>query len=381
MSHNRGRDYALLTYLAAMLLGACSSEPSKPASDADDEPTAGSSGAAAGGAGGAAVDAKARCRLPDGWPTRDSVLSMAEPLPDTGDIDQLIMTSLGLHWFGDVGKVLYRLGADGNPMPMAMTDNAGFTELEASDSAVVWLWGSSVWALLLEAGAAPAEIGTDISLTGNPLLVDETHVYFEPAFGTPGFTRIPLVGGAPEKVPTDIAARDVIAVHDGYAYYREPDSFTGDLLMRAPLDGGPVEQVDDSLGFLASPEIVFDGNVMYVSTTRLARIDLGSPNSATIVLLLAAARNQGVNNGLTRLVLDGDRLVYADVQGTVGWVTTDGTECANILVDPDQGSEVAGPPIDLALDDEYLYLLVFSKSASGSTTGSLRRIARSSVGL
>ena len=335
---------------------------------------AGGSGGAAGG--GTALNAKARCRLPEGWPTLDSVLSMAEPLPDTGDVDHMVMTSRGLHWLGGVGKALYRLGADGSPMRVAMTDVGGFAQLEASDSAVVWLWDSSVWALSLDVGAAPAEIGTDISLAGNPLLVDDTHVYYEPAFGTLGFTQIPLVGGAPKKMRTDI--RDVVAVHDGYAYYKDPDSFTGDLLMRAALDGGALEQVDDSVGFLYSPHILFDGNVMYVSTTKISRVDLGNPNSATGVLVLAPAPEQGLKNMLTSMVLDRDRLVYADGNGTVGWVTTDGTQCANILVDPDQGTEVVGPPIEIALDDAYLYLLVFS---GPSATGSLHRIARSSVGL
>jgi hypothetical protein len=323
------------------------------------------------------VDAKARCRLPAGWPTLASVLSKAESLPDTGDVEHMVMTSRGLHWLGDISAKLYRLGSDGKPMLVAMTDVARFPELEASDSAVVWLWGGSLWALSLDAGAAPAEIGTNISLAGNPIMVDDTHVYFEPAFVTPpGLAQIPLAGGATKKVP--ILARDVFAVHDGYAYYKDPDSFLGDLVMRAPLDGGAVEQVDMSLGFIHSPQVLFDGNVMYVSTTKLSRLELGKPNSATNLLVLAPAPQQGTDNWLTSLVLDGNRLVYADGNGTVGWVTTDGTQCANILVDPDQGTGVPGWPIEIALDDEYLYLLVFS---APDGRGGLHRIARSSVGL
>lgn len=310
-----------------------------------------------------------------GWPTPDSVLSMAEALPDTGDVERMVMTSRGLYWLGDVGQKLYRLGTDGKPVLVAMTDAFGSTELEASNSAVVWLWGGSLWALSLADGAAPVEIGTNINITGNPLLLDDTNAYFEPAFAASGgLVQIPLAGGAPKKVP--IVASDVIAVHDGYAYYRQPDTFISDLAMRAPLTGGAAEQVDNSLGMLYSPHFAFDGKIIYVSTTRLNRLDLAKPNSSTSLLVLPQAPQQGGENALRSMVLDQDRLVYSDWFGTVGWVTTDGSQCANVLVDPERGD--TGWLFEIALDSENLYLLVQSPT---DRKGRLHRIARSKVGL
>jgi hypothetical protein len=301
---------------------------------------------------------------------------MAEAVPETGEVTDLITTPLGLHWLGKGGSALYRLGSDGNPVLVTMTAELGFTRLTASDTALVWLWNTSVWQLLLKAGAAPAKLATGVSLAGRPIFVDEAHVYYEPAFGAIGLTRIALAGGDPEKVPT--AARGVVAVHDGYAYYKDSDSF-GEFVMRTRVDGGAPEQVTKTIGFLDSPRIVFEGNVMYISTSSLVyRVEIGNPKSASGVYGLAPARDAGIDNGLWRMVLDGHRLVFADLNGTVGWASTDGTQCGNILVNPNQGAGIPGPPIDIALDHEYLYLLVFSGS---SYHGSLYRVARSKVGL
>lgn len=380
MRSHRARDNSLSVFGVALLLGACNSEAAPPASysagsggEAGAAAGAGGSAGSAGAAGGSA-NAKPRCDLPKGWPTLESVLSLAEPLPDTGDVGHMVMTSRGLHWLAD--KALYRLGTDAKPVLVAMTDDGLFAQLDASSSAVVWLWGSSIWALSLDANATPRELWTEVSVAGDPILVDETNVYFDQAFGSNyGFWQIPLAGGTPKKVP--IVAQDVFAVHDGYGYYKQSDSITGDLLMRAPLAGGTAEQVAKGFGFLWSPRVLFDANVMYVATDTIGRVEVGKPDSKSIVFHLAPSPDQGVDNSLTSMVLDGDRLVYADQYGTVGWVTTDGAQCANILVDPSQGKDVPGWPIEVALDDKYLYMLVFDTSSHGS----LHRIARSKVGL
>lgn len=369
-----------------MLLSACGSDAPAPTTysagtgGAAGEVQAAGTGGAAGAAGAAGrsttLTAKERCRYPSGWPTLDSVLSMAEPLPDTGDVGLMVMTSRGLHWLADEG--LYRLEADGKATQLATTERGMFPKLVASSSAVVWLWDDTLWALSLTAGATPAQLATKVNLTSSELLVDETHAYFEPAFTTPGgLTRIPLVGGPAEKVPT--YANEVFAVHDGYAYYRDSGSISSQYLMRAKLTGGEGVLVDNQVGLLYSPKVQFDGSsVMYISTTEITRIDLEKPNSGTPLFWLSPAPSQGGDNYLTSMVLDGDRIVYADGNGTVGWVTTDGTQCENILIVPDQGKDVPGWPIEITLDAQYLYLLVFTGNTS---EGALHRIARSKVGL
>ncbi|HET8940224.1 MAG TPA: hypothetical protein VFN67_42575 [Polyangiales bacterium] len=115
-----------------------------------------------------------------------------------------------------------------------------------------------------------------------------------------------------------------------------------------------------------------------VATASIYGIDVGTANSWTHVFSLAPFPQQGADNYLTSLALTGERLVYADGLGTVGWVTTSGSQCANIMVDPDKGRASPGGPPKVAVDDEHLYLLV---SSGPSGAGSLHRIARAKVGL
>jgi len=332
--------------------------------------SAGSGGAGSSGSGGGGAIVPARgCPLTA--PKRAELGSKLEPISAAVGVRAVHMTAKGLFWTTD--NRIYQLESGGTALQVAECDsgvNVVPNLLTSNATQLAWHGSSNgmlgVWAVPLDGGLPNMlTMVTATDLFVEALALDETHAYFGGSVSN-GLRQAPLAEGPMSTQLARPFGLSALTVDGGFAYYVED---LGESVMRVAVDGGMPETVSPELGMIQT--IVIDPSAIYVTTLHsIYRVERGQPSGAKV--LLALARPTSADNSVTRLLDDGERLVFTDQLENIGWVTKDGESCGYIVSEAKK--EVAVPRSDIALDAQYLYVTDWP-------TRSLSRIKRSDIGL
>lgn len=373
------RGWGLLCVLGLVCLNACGDDDessSKPdaGADASHEGESGSSGSksagsgGSGGTGGSGTVVPARgCPLKA--PTRAELGSKLEPITSAAGARALHMTAKGLFWTTFKGKGIYQLQSDGSAAQVAQ-DDALPKLLTSNATQLAWLGSSQnmfgIWTMPLDGGSSsmPTRV-TATNIFVEALALDEAQAYFGGS-ASDGLVKVPLAGGTTATKLAQPFGVNALAVDGGFAYYVES---LGESVMRVAVAGGTPESASRKIGMIA--QVVIDDSAIYATTLlSIYRIERGDPTAVKV--LMPIAHPTSGDSGVTRLLDDGERLVFADQLENIGWVSKDGKTCGYIVTEGK--TQLAGARSDIALDAKYLYV-------TDATTETLSRIKREDIGL
>lgn len=322
---------------------------------------AGSGAGTGSGAGSGAAGMIGNCRSTGA--TREELAGMLEPLGMITSIPALTGTSAGVYF---VTQGVRRVAADGTLETVVMGEAGG--PLASNSSTLAWFGTSND-----EHGVLTVPLG---STGGTPTLVapapgssevlvlDEANAYFGGTASYP-LSRAPLPSGEPVELANPFGVQD-LRVDGDFVYFAEN---LGDHLLRVPIAGGGTpEQVTDVGGLVHT--FVMDATHFYIADNySIARVQRS--DRARELLVRFKQASSSITNSIKELVVDGDRLVFADRLDNIGWTMKDGSDCAYFATSSLSESP-ATYPTEIALDQQYLYVF---------TERMLHRVARSAVGL
>lgn len=323
----------------------------------------GTAGAAGNAADAGPINPALGC--PRSGPTRAELGSKLELMPAVARVNEVLVTTQGLHWLNADG--VYRLGSDGSSALLVAESNFPHA-LAATDIVLAWSGGvgdvGGIWTLPLGVDAFEPVLVTEIDIDfSQRIVLDDRFVYL----GVDGIQRVPLAGGEPMLLADLFLQATDMQLDGGFLYYAES---LESAVSRVPVEGGEPTLVTPEAGLVH--HFLLDETAIYVAdTVGIRRTERNDPTSDKLLLRHASTPSR-IGNSLTRVLSDGDRLVFADRLDNVGWVTKDGSTCGYIIA---EFLEVgAAERLDIALDATHLYIIDVKAS-------SLYRIRRTDVGL
>lgn len=284
--------------------------------------------------------------------------------------------SWSLNWT-QTGTIM-KVGLDGGSAVTIATLQAQPMSVAVNDSDVFWLTGSYEWNAkkLSRDGGTPIILATSQpnGTTGMGIALDARNLYWVSNYGSADsdIYAVPIDGGARISVWDVGGSRQAayVAVDATHVYWTEYTS--GDAVRRVPLDGGAPQRL--ALGLGAGGIAVDATHVYWAENHRLAGSGIfvrRVPKGGGVVQTLYADSGTTAVESPQPLVID-DTYVY--------WVFPGASDGAIMKVPKDGGAAVtlAAPtwfPYGLAINKTHVYWTTFRATNSGAG-GTVERVPK-----
>lgn len=206
------------------------------------------------------------------------------------------------------------------------------------------LWRTPLAAL----PATPELFNGEADVNETSLLADETNLYFSSWNG--GIYALPHAA-APGTAPTQLVPSvnsSQMALAEGHVYYISNSS-----VLRVPVTGGEPELV---VGIGAPRSVVVSDGIGYVVASDSLLKLVPSENLSHTVLATGSkiSPTSQYHYELTELKATADRIYFRQEDGSLGWVTKDGSDCRLIVDLSDNGFQNQV----YAISETHYYLIV-----------------------